>query len=122
MNSSKRISTVSPPPEGIAPGNSATRLYVFEPGWRVSIKRDSSREFCHAMAPGQDYYHRLLDGELYLHHGDERLCLACATRRGVIAFGPRQLRNPIDHSLADSSELPVFDFGLARPTNDPSTK
>ena len=109
MSSSKRVSTVSPPREGAATRDTATRLYVFEAGWRVSIKRDSHREFCHAMAPGQDYYHRLLDGELYLHHGDERLCLACATRRGVIAFEPRQLRNPIDHSLADSSELPVFD-------------
>jgi hypothetical protein len=83
-------------------------LYVFEPGWRVSIKRGSHREFCYAMAPGQDYYHRLLDGELYLHHGDEKFCLSCASRRGIISYEPRLLRNPIDHSLADSAELPTF--------------
>ncbi len=92
-----------------APGSSASRLYVFEAGWRVSIKRGSHREFCYQMAPGQDYYHRLFDGEIYLQHHDEKLCLACATRRGLIAFEPRGLRNPIDPSLADSSELPVFD-------------
>ena len=36
-------------------------------------------EFCYMMAPGQDYYHRLLDGEVYLFNGDERVCLACAS-------------------------------------------
>ena len=89
--------------------NRCPRLFVFEPGWRVSIKHGSHREFCYVMAPGQDYYHRLLDGELFVHHGDERLCLSCATRRGLISFEPRLLRNPIDYSLADSSELPVFE-------------
>jgi hypothetical protein len=95
--------------EAVGPQASSPRLYVFEPAWRVSIKRGSHREFCFVMAPGQDYYHRLLDGEVYLYHGDEKLCLSCACRRGIVAFEPRRLRNPIDPSLADSSELPVFD-------------
>ena len=47
------------------------------------------------MAPGQDYYHRLLDGELYLFHGDERLCLACAERRGLLSYEPKGLRQPL---------------------------
>lgn len=109
MSVNNGVPTVSSSRENARPQESPPQLYVFEPGWRVSIKRGSHRKFCFMMAPGQDYYHRLLDGELYLHHGDERLCLRCATRRGIIAFEPRRLRNPIDPSLADFSELPVFD-------------
>jgi hypothetical protein len=109
MSSNNGVPTVSPPIENTTSRESPSRLYVFEPGWRVSIKRGSHREFCYMMAPGQNYYHRLLDGELFLHHGDERLCLSCAVRRGIVAFEPRRLRNPIDPSLADFSELPIFD-------------
>lgn len=112
MSSNKGLTGYSPPvEESVASQEAPSRMFVFEPGWRVSIKRGSHREFCFAMAPGQDFYHRLLDGELYLHHGEEKLCLSCATRRGVIAFEPRRLRNPIDPSLAESSDLPVFDPG-----------
>ncbi len=107
MSSNNGVPTVFPPTENAL--SRASRLYVYEPGWRVSIKRGSHREFCYMMAPGQDYYHRLQDGELFLYHGDERLCLSCAVRRGIISFEPRHLRNPIDASLADSSELPTFD-------------
>ncbi|WP_165219998.1 hypothetical protein [Aquisphaera insulae] len=85
-----------------------SHLYVFEPGWRTSIKRGSHREFCHSQAPGQDFYHRLQDGEIYLHQGEEKLCLSCASRRGILCNEPRGLRNPIDISLADSAELPTF--------------
>lgn len=101
---------MSPPPEAETSSRVVTRLFVFEPGWRVSIKRGSEREFCYQMAPGQDYYHRLHDGEIYLHHVEERLCLACAIRRGLVSFEPRRLRNPIDPSLAESSEFSIFDL------------
>ena len=50
------------------------RLYLKEPGWRVAQKTDSEKSYCYMMAPGQDYYHRLLDGEIYFYHGPERLC------------------------------------------------
>ena len=73
---------------------SAHRLFLHEPGWRVSLKVGSIREFCYAMAPGQDYYHRLLDGEVYLHNLEERLCLACAERRGLLSYQPKGLREP----------------------------
>jgi hypothetical protein len=109
MSINKNVPTAYPPREAPALRESSPRLFVFEPGWRVSVKRGSHREFCYTMAPGQDYYHRLLDGELFVYHGDERLCLSCAARRGLISFAPRPLGKPIDPSLADSSELPVFD-------------
>jgi hypothetical protein len=108
MSLKRGLRPVSPPHENGTVAESLPRLYVFESGWHVNIKRGNHREFCHIMAPGQDYYHRLLDGEIYLSHGEDRFCLNCAARQGIIAFEPRRLRNPIDHSLADSSELPVF--------------
>jgi hypothetical protein len=85
------------------------RLFVFDLEWQVEVKRGASREFCHIMAPGQDYYHRLLDGEIYLRSKDEKICLNCAARRGIISFEARKLRNPIDFDLADSAELDVYD-------------
>ena len=67
------------------------RLFLREPGWRVALKVGSERMFCYMMAPGQDYYHRLLDGEVYVYNGDERICLACAVRRGLLSFEARGL-------------------------------
>ena len=49
----------------------ARRMFIFEAGWRVGVKTGSQREFCYMMAPGQDYYHRLLDGEIFLVRDDE---------------------------------------------------
>lgn len=108
MSSNNGVPSALPSAENVESRQSPPRLYIFEPGWRMKIKRDSHREFCYMMAPGQDYYHRLLDGELFLYHGDERLCLNCAGRRGIIAFEPRRLRNPIDPALAEASDL-TFD-------------
>ena len=68
------------------------RVFVRESGWRVALKVGSEKTFCYQMAPGEDHYHRLLDGEVYVYHGEERLCLPCAERRGLIVFAPRLLR------------------------------
>ncbi|WP_435021827.1 hypothetical protein TA3x_002581 [Tundrisphaera sp. TA3] len=81
-------------PDPSTPEPAPRRMFIREPGWRVGHKLGSEREFCYAMAPGQDYYHRLLDGEIYVHHGDERLCLACAERRGLLAYEPKGLGRP----------------------------
>lgn len=71
------------------------RLFLLEPGWRVGQKVGSSREFCYMMAPGQDYYHRVYDGEILIQRSDERLCLACAERRGLLSFAPKGLREQL---------------------------
>jgi hypothetical protein len=73
----------------------AHRLFLHEPGWRVSLKVGSERDFCYAMAPGDDHYHRMLDGEVFLHNAEERLCLACAERRGLLSYKPKGLRDPV---------------------------
>ena len=70
------------------------RLFLYEPGWKVGMKVGSEREFCYMMAPGQDFYHRFMDGEIFLQRADERICLACAERRGLLSYTPRTLREP----------------------------
>lgn len=91
-----------------APSEAGRRLFVHEPGWRISIKRGSDRVFCHMMAPGQDYYHRLLDGELFLHQDSERLCLSCAARRAIISYESRRLPDEGPKFLIEPGDLPVF--------------
>jgi hypothetical protein len=80
-----------------APGLRPAPLFLREPGWRIAQKTGSEREFCYMTAPGQDYYHRLLDGELFAFHGIEKLCLACADRRGLLSREPRPLREAGPH-------------------------
>lgn len=96
--------TASVPPTGM-------RLFVHEPGWRVTIKRGSERSFCHTMTPGQDHYHRLLDGELHLHQDAERLCIACASRRGIISFEARRLPDEPPKFLVDHATPPILVLG-----------
>ena len=88
----------------------ARRMFIFEPGWRVGVKAGSDREFCYMMTPGQDFYHRLLDGEVFLHRHAEKICLACATRRGLIAAEPKPLREAILPLPVDDESIP-FDLG-----------
>ncbi len=113
MNSKDKYSAASPT-SGVAPGPAERppRMYVHEAGWRISIKRGSAREFCHVMAPDQDYYHRLVDGEIYLHQADERICLSCAVRRGIIDQEPRRLRDEPPFLLVDSDESPIRVLGM----------
>jgi hypothetical protein len=77
------------------PAPEQSRLFLFEPGWKIGRKSGSEREFCYAMAPGKDYYHRILDGEIYLFNSEERLCFPCAARRGLLSQDPKLLRDPI---------------------------
>jgi hypothetical protein len=87
--------------------SSSRRMFIFESGWRVGVKSGSTRELCYMIAPGQDYYHRLLDGEVFLVRDGERLCLSCASRRGLISFEPKQLRESIVSVPADLEAMPL---------------
>jgi hypothetical protein len=115
----------APRPDAIDRGPSPRRLFVHEPGWRVGQKIGSTREFCYMMAPGQDFYHRLLDGELFLYHGDERLCLACAERRGLLSYEAKALREvqvSIDVEIPlGGIETPPEEELRSRPENNGDT-
>lgn len=69
------------------------RLFLREPGWRVALKIGSERLFCYMTHPGEKFYHRIMDGEIHLIRDDEKICLPCAERRGLLAYTPRKLRD-----------------------------
>ena len=74
--------------------HAAQRMFLREPGWRVGVKTTSDRAFCHSMTPGEDHYHRLAEGEVFVVRGDEKFCLPCAERMGVLDHEPRSLAEP----------------------------
>jgi hypothetical protein len=96
----------NPAPDGNAAAE-PRRMFVFERGWNIGIKTGSHRELCHMMAPGQDFYHRLGDGEVYVQQNTEKLCLSCAFRRGLIAFEPKQLRDSVAQVVEDRESIPL---------------
>ena len=62
-----------------------TRLYVPDnEDWDVHIKRDSERLFCYSKHPGEDWFHLLLNGEIYVSRQHEKYCLRCALRMGFL--------------------------------------
>ena len=62
-----------------------SRLYVLDPEtWTTSIKLNWEKEYCYFQTPGQDYFHLLLCGEIYLQGKIEKCCLQCGLRRGII--------------------------------------
>lgn len=61
------------------------RLYVPYPeGCEARIKQSGEREYCFMQNPGEEYFHLLMAGEIYIQFGDEKYCLNCARRRGLI--------------------------------------
>ena len=81
-----------PKPEPVA--TRTPRLFLREPGWRVVLKVGSDRLFCYMTQPGDAHYHRIVDGEIHLVRDDEKVCLPCAERRGLLSFEPKKLRDP----------------------------
>lgn len=80
------------------------RAFMREPGWHVTMKVGSEKAFCYQIAPGDATYHRLLNGEILVVRGDERLCLPCAERRGLITFAAKPLREPASDLEIESAE------------------
>ncbi|MAT16002.1 MAG: hypothetical protein CMJ46_12115 [Planctomyces sp.] len=62
------------------------RLYVHDAeNWEAVIKQGYEKEYCYAKNPGEDYFHLLMSGEIYVRRGNEKLCLTCAYRHGVLS-------------------------------------
>lgn len=83
---------MSPPPAEPAAGDGDPpapappdgRLYVAGVrNWRAVVKTDFAKQYCHLKTPGEEYYHLLTGGELYLDDGESKLCLNCAVRSGA---------------------------------------
>lgn len=61
------------------------RLFVPAPeGFSARIKQGWEKEYCYLQNPGEDYFHLILKGEIYLERGNEKYCLRCARRHGLI--------------------------------------
>lgn len=61
------------------------RLYVCDPNsMQARVMHDSAYTFCYSKHPGEDYFHRILHGEIYVVSGTEMYCLTCALRNGLI--------------------------------------
>lgn len=92
------------------------RLFLREPGWKVGLKQASDREFCFNVHPGEEAHHRLAAGEMYIFSADEKLCLPCADRRGLLVYEPKPLRKtvvalpvPPGGGEGDDGTIPVLD-------------
>lgn len=90
-------------PEEFTPAEGDCRLYHPDAeGWHAAIQSGVDRHHCYAKAPGQDYFHLIVPGEIYVQKGDEKLCLMCALRMGVLttnrlfwqAPASKRMRNP----------------------------
>ncbi|QDT36768.1 hypothetical protein [Stratiformator vulcanicus] len=63
------------------------RLYVSRSGdWKAHIKADFTKQHCYSKNPGEDFYHLIVGGEIYVDDGAHKLCLNCALRTGVITL------------------------------------
>lgn len=61
------------------------RLYLPDhEDWTVAIKRDSDKVYCYSKSPGEDWFHLILSGEIYVARDHERYCLRCALRMNFI--------------------------------------
>lgn len=79
------------------------RLYVpHGEHWEAHIQSATAREYCHFKTPGQDYFHLLVPGEIYVQYGTTKFCLSCAYRLSHVTDdrlfwqnGVRKHRDPL---------------------------
>lgn len=77
MSDKPDIPPAAEPPDG--------RLYLPDTeGWSARVKNGWDKLYCFYKLPGQDYFHLLMGGEVYLERGEEVVCLMCALRRGIV--------------------------------------
>lgn len=61
------------------------RLYLTDPATtRIEAKKSSEKGYCYHRFPGDEHFHILMGGELYVARGDQRICLECALRLGYL--------------------------------------
>ena len=72
----------SAPPQSITTAD--RRLYLLDADWSVAVNRGSVSQYCHSQNAGEAYFHLIVDGEIFLKNGAEKLCLNCASRLGLI--------------------------------------
>lgn len=79
------MSDLIPPDPAINDDVPDIRLYIAQPeGWSAFVKQSWDKEYCFHKKPGEEFFHLLMHGEVYLEKDGERLCLQCALRHGTV--------------------------------------
>ncbi|MBD3676684.1 MAG: hypothetical protein HUJ26_24490 [Planctomycetaceae bacterium] len=61
------------------------RLYVLLPdSWTAHAKQNSTKEYCYRKSEGEEHFHLLMKGEIYLMHQGEKYCLNCALQQEAV--------------------------------------
>lgn len=71
-------------PSGTPQPSEDRRLYVLDGGWSAVVHLGGTSHYCYSQNVGEDYYHLILSGEIYMTDGDVKYCLNCALRHGII--------------------------------------
>ncbi|MCH9654796.1 MAG: hypothetical protein K0U86_06180 [Planctomycetes bacterium] len=50
----------------------------------ILVKTSPSKEYCFSKFPGEEHYHLLMHGEIYVTNGHDIYCVECAIRHGFI--------------------------------------
>ncbi len=85
----------------LPPTRRDNRLYLPKhTGWEAVIKQNWEQEHCYVKNPGEDWFHLLSDGELYIQRGAEKYCLSCALHLKILTrnrlFWEKGSRGPED--------------------------
>lgn len=89
------------------------RLYLPWPeGWEIRIK-SGPREYCYYRNPKEEWFHLLVDGELFLQFSEQKICLNCAYRQGILTddrlfwqTGRRRPRIPPSEETMNALKMP----------------
>ncbi|NOX53239.1 MAG: hypothetical protein GXP27_02140 [Planctomycetes bacterium] len=74
-----------PDPQQPRSASDDLRIYIPRPqGWEIRIMTSGEREYCYLKHPGEDHFHLIVPGEVYMQHGEEKYCLNCARRINVV--------------------------------------
>ena len=81
--------TVSPTVSGVD-----HRLYITDPtAVEIRMKKSSEKGYCHHRFPGEEHFHLLMSGELYVARGDQKICIECALRLGYLTLNRLHWQN-----------------------------
>lgn len=90
----------------LVPRPNDTRLYLPKHnGWSAQIKQNWEQEYCYSKFPGEDWFHFLANGEIFIVRGTEKFCLTCALRLNILT------RNRLfwQKGSSEAAEVPPLD-------------
>ena len=61
------------------------RLYATDSGSiEIRLKKSGEKGYCYHRFPGEEHFHLLMGGEVYVQLGEQKICLECALRLGYL--------------------------------------